>query len=258
MDNEEIQSVLDSPEFQQRVLSQFMETWVSPEVTKRQIQGELEKPLILTKAQIIFFPDERAPEIRINSEVKAGLKVKVKPEYDFNDGDLVYSHQIEEIQELYLDQEDDPDCGYIILLNLGGTWILKFDFRYNNALSKQHLLAARQFLAAAKFSMEQQNWIAFIDVLFSAVELTAKAQLLSYFAELRQNHKHDLIHSRYNLFAHTGNVPENYRDIYNQLWQLRIPIRYLRTEFSLSKEEIDELYNVVSEMIEYTSSRLGQ
>ncbi len=62
----------------QNATRQLMEIFISPEVSRRQEAGELPKPLELHAAQIIFYPDGRKPEVRINSEAKVIGKVKLK------------------------------------------------------------------------------------------------------------------------------------------------------------------------------------
>src|SRR6185436_18074524 len=107
---------------------QFMDTFITPEVMRRQESGELPRPLDLRAAQIIFYPDGKKPAIRINSEVKAIGKMKLKPGIEKDYGDAVYENELEGLEELMLTDEDDPDAGHVTILKLNGTWIMAFDF----------------------------------------------------------------------------------------------------------------------------------
>ncbi len=82
-------------EFGKKVFEQFMELFVLPEVKRKQESGELEKPLDLHGAQIIFFPDNRKPQVRINSEIKGVAEAKLKPEFSKEAGEDVFQHELE-------------------------------------------------------------------------------------------------------------------------------------------------------------------
>lgn len=245
-------------EFGRRVFEQFMDLFVTPEVKKRQETGELDKPLDLRAAQIIFFPDGRKPQVRINSEVRAIAKVKFKPGILKKPREPVFEHELEGLGEINLTEEDDPNCGYATLIRISGRWTIAFDFRYNRALSKKHIETARQFYESADFSFNQRNWSPFIDNLFSAAELSAKSMLLSMpHPNLGKRERHKAIQIRYNEFADVGPVEPTYRDTFNKLSGLRDRARYLKGDISISEDEARRLLDVVKSMIEETSGFVG-
>jgi len=245
-------------EFNRTVFDQFMDLYITPEIQKRQETGELEKPLNLRAAQIIFFPDGRKPQVRINSEIKAFAKVKLKSGIPKKAGEPIFEHEVEGLKEIHLTEGDDPDCGHATLVRIGNSWIIAFDFRYNKAFSAKHLETAKQFCETAEFSFNQKNWAPFVDNLFSAVELIAKSILLSMpDPKFRKKGTHKGIQIRYNRFADMGNVEVTHRDTLNKLSGLRDRARYLKGDTSISEDEARSLLDTVKNMMEYASSRIG-
>ena len=245
-------------EFGSRVFQQFMTLFVTPEVSKRQEAGELEKPLNLRAAQILFFSDGRRPQVRINSEVRAISKVKFKSGISKKAGEPIYEHELEGLDEINLTKEDDPDCGHATLIRIGDRWTIAFDFRYNTELSKKHIKVAEEFCQAAEYSLSQKNWIAFIDNLFSATELLARSILLSIpDPKFRKKSTHTCIQIRYNRFADMGNVEKTSRETLNKLSGLRDQTRYLKADILITEDESIELFENVKSMLEYASANIG-
>lgn len=132
-------------EFSRKVFEQLMDIFIAPEVKRRQETGELDKPLQLKAAQVIFFPDGRKPKVRINSEVKAIAKIKLKPGISKRAGEYISEHEIEGLEKLNL-TEDDPDCGHVTLLQIDDRWTITFDFRYNINFQKSILRQQNNFM----------------------------------------------------------------------------------------------------------------
>jgi hypothetical protein len=248
------------PEIYRNASKHLMDIFVTPDVIRRQENGELPRPLDLRAAQIIFYPDGKKPAIRINSEVKAIGKMKLKPGIEKDYGDPVYAHELDGLEELTLTDGDDPDCGHVTILRLSDTWLMAFDFIYNKSLAKKTIETAKEFIEAAEFSFAHHNWSAFTDNLFSAAELLAKATLLATWSapEFREKTTHPAIHSRYNRFAHLGNVNPLHALTFNKLSQLRYPARYSKEEFSLSESEGQSLLNGLKSMLQETSLFAGE
>lgn len=238
-------------EFAQRVFTQFMDIFITPEVSRRQEEGKLEKPLDLRAAQIIFFPDDRKPQVRINSEVRAIAKAKYKPGITKKVGEPLYEHELEGLEEIKLTDEDDPNCGHATLMRIAGEWVIAFDFRRNKALSKRHIDKAEEFYVSSEFCLGQKKWSPFVDNLFSAAELAAKSILLSMAdPNFRNKASHRAIHSKYNQFARLGNVEPVYRDTFNKLSRLRYPARYLKGPVSITESEARKILDIIKRMIE--------
>jgi len=236
-----------------RLLDQFMNLFVYPEVEKRQKAGQAEKPLNLRAAQILFFPDGRRPLVRINSEIKAIGSVKIaeglpKPQ----PGEPVREDQIESLDEINRPEDDYPDCGHATLIRIRDRWTIAFDFRYNRKLAQKHILAAREFCDSAERCLEHEEWHAFVDNLFSAAELAVKSMFLSMADKTRT---HRSISRRFNRYADLGNIQPAHKKTFNKLYGARDAARYLKREVRITKEEARILLDNVRDIIDSASRR---
>lgn len=245
----------EKEEFGTRVFQQFMDLFVIPEIKRREESGTLKQPFELWSAQIIFFPDGKNPEVRLNSEVKAIGKVKLRVPKAA--GEPILASEIEGLEEVNISDDEDPDCAHATLVRLRDTWRIAFDFRYNKGLSKKHVARATEFYEAAIYSKQKHNWAAFIDNLFSANELLAKALLLALpDPKFREKSSHKAVHSKFNRFASLGNVQVEHREVFNKLSNLRYKARYLEGEIVISESEADDLLKSVESLLKFTKERL--
>lgn len=248
----------NNEEFGRTLFSQFMNLYIVPEIEKRKQNGKMELPLDLRAAQIIFFPDGRTPEVRINSEVTAIGKVKLKTGVSKKAGEPIFENEVEGLNQIYLTDKDDPDCGHATLVRIGDCWIIAFDFRYSKGFSQKHIERAREFCQSAELSFTKRLWSPFVDSLFSAAELAAKSVLLSLpDPKFRLRATHKSIQMKYNRFAYLGNVKPVYRDTLNKLSGLRDRARYLKASFHLDEGKAEEFLRVVKQMIEEASDRIA-
>lgn len=238
-----------------RAFSQLMELLVNPEIKNRQANGSLPEGFQLSKAQILFFPDGTKPKVRLNDEVKALVEFKLKKGISKKRGEFIYENEIDWPRSVKLTEDDDPDCGHALLFKIGSNWFIGFDLRYNKGFSKRNIETAEQFYESAQFSLEKNNLRAFIDNLFSAVELTAKAELLLLpDPKFKKAKKHKSIQTRYNWYVKVGNAQPKYRDALNKLSKLRYPARYLNGKLSISSNEARKLLTAVKSMIDDVKS----
>lgn len=243
--------------FYQTLLNQFLDLFILPEIRRRQETGDLPKPLGLRAAQIIFYADGKKPEIRINSEIKAIARIKLKKGISKNKGDPIHENEIEGLNKIKLTDEEDPDCGHATNLKLGNSWIIAFDFRYNKGLAKKHVDTAKQFFELAEIAFQKKYWSPCLDNLFSASELAAKAELLMISdPKFSKKTTHPDIKKRYNRFANLGNVEDRYCEALNKLTGLRARARYLQGEMPISREEIETLLENVKRMINEATERI--
>jgi uncharacterized protein (UPF0332 family) len=239
-------------EIGQRFFQQMMDIFIVPAIEERQASAVLPRPLVLRSAQVIFFPDGRKPEVRINDEVRAIGQVKMREGVSKNAGDPISEHEMQGLEGLSLPAKEFPGCGHATFVKFGESWITAFDFRYNKDMSRQHLDTATQFLAAAEYASQQEHWSSFVDNLFSAVELTAKATLLLMpDKRFREKASHKAIQLRYNRFADLGNVDPEHITAFNKLYGMRDKARYLKQPFKISCDEASTLTLAVKEMIEW-------
>jgi uncharacterized protein (UPF0332 family) len=239
-----------------KLLDQFLELFVLPELKKRKEEGKLEDSFSLRMAQIIFYPDGRKPQIRINSEVNVLAYAKLKSGISKNKGDPIYSTEIEDLNRFQPTDEDDLDCGHATIVKLSDRWIIAFDFRYNRALAKKHIETAKQFYESAAFSFKRNNCASCLDNLFSAAELASKAVLLLIpDPKSRKKTTHGGIQIRYNKFAELGNVEPKFREALNRLSSLRARARY-HGDVAISEKDIQLLLETVNEMITDATNRV--
>lgn len=236
-----------------KIFDNFMNILIAPELLRRQEAGELPKPLKISYAQVILFPDGRKPQVRVNEEVRALCKIKYKDGIVKKVGEPVFDHEIERIEKVELSPDEDPDCAHVFLALIGGSWFLYFDFRRNEAMSLKFIKVAKEFYNSAEFSLQQGNLAAFVDNLFSAAELSAKAVLLvmyDYKPSLRVKASHPAIQLRYNRFANLGNVLPEYKQTFNKLPGLRDAARYLKRPLNITDKEAHKMLDIVRKMIE--------
>jgi hypothetical protein len=240
----------DEQEFGQKAFRQFLDLYVTPEVMRRQEAGTLPKPLPFDAFQIVWFPDGRPHQVRINrSEVKALLRVEVKEGVTKPPGESLLLDEMETFEGVELTDDDDPDCGHATYMRLGDRWYGQFDAIYNKGLARRHLEVGAEFQKAAEHALAQNHLHAFTDNLFSAAELYAKASLLLLAGSgFREKATHEGIKSHYNKHGHLGNVDTAHAGVLNRLSRLRNPARYLKGTLVLPREEADAMLASVAEM----------
>lgn len=233
----------------QRTFDDLMRLFVTPEIERRQAAGTVPTPLPLRAAQVLLYPDQRRPTVRINGEVKALVGSRLKDGIVKQPGDPVYWHEFADIAEVELTDQDDPDCAHITMLLVRDHWAIAFDFRYGKAKSSKHVDVSRQFLRSAEDAFRRNDWAAFVDTLFSAAELAARAWLLllpdpSFY----KKGTHREIQRRYQRDG-ALNVDPVFIEALNKLSGWRDRVRYLNGHLEVTETEASALLQTVSEMI---------
>ena len=117
----------------------------------------------------------------------------------------------------------------------------------------------REFRATARLDRTREDWIPFVDNLFSAAELLAKANLLLVpDPSFRQRASHKLVHSRFNRFAALGNVAPEHRKTFNRLASLRPQMRYLKQPAAVTPKEAYALLKTVADMLRRQERMVGE
>jgi hypothetical protein len=236
----------EADDFGDRVFQQVLDLWVTPALAKRQAAGELKDGTRIAAIQVIFFPDNRPIEVRINNEVKVLLTV---PDASFTLGQPVYSRDIKAVSDVRL-VDEERDCGHVTILLLPAGSQLFFDFRKNLAASQAHVDAAKQFHAAAQLALDAGHLRPFVDNLFSASELAAKAFLLGNAdPTFRPRTTHDTIRARFNRMAKPGQVHSDKTRTFNTLEGLRRRGRYLDGPFDVEFARAREMLAEIGELI---------
>ena len=123
--------------FESNLLNNLLDTWIVPDIQRRQETGDLEKPTQLRMAQIIFSANAQKPIVRINDEVRgrASFKLKEGLSQPVAAGDPINWEQIEELDSFQLDPEE-RDNGHATIFSFNKKWLITFDFIYNKNRSR--------------------------------------------------------------------------------------------------------------------------
>ncbi|MFZ0183276.1 MAG: HEPN domain-containing protein [Nitrosotalea sp.] len=239
------------------LLNSVMDIWILPEIAKRKKDKILDDTFILNRAQVILNPKTNSTEVRLNSEVNALLIGVAKRGIKVNEV-APLEDMINEIKEIRLTDRDDPDVGHLTMLQFQGKWIIHFDFRYFKTKLQEFFESAREFLEISKISFEKKKMRAFVDTLFSCVELLATCQIYNMAGkDFEKKRKHRNIQVKYNSFVKIGNFRPEYKDTLNKLSGLRDNARYLKDKFSLDDKLAEEFLKIVEDMLNYTQKRIS-
>lgn len=206
----------------QRTLLDTFNLWINPEVHRRAQAGSLKLPISLSCAQVIF-RGSKAPEVRLNHEVKGSAEVRTAKAV--NAGDPVYLAELLEVQRFELGRED-ADAGHITLFKMqDGSWHLFFYSVQNKLKAAELVESAKQFTSTAEFASANGHVGPYVDNLFNASDLLARARLITH-AHEEEVKKHSTVHSKINQWAKLGNVDKEFVKLFNELAQARDLARY--------------------------------
>lgn len=240
----------------QRTFAHAMALWFEPEIHRRQEAGTAPIPYHLRAAQVILHADIRPNEVRLNEEVLARGRVKLRTGVSKRVGDPIYLHDLEEELSIHLPDSVDPNCGHFTLVLIGNRWYCSFDFRYNKGKASELLDASKEFYLTASEALSAGRRRAAIDNLFSAAELAARAYVISTPLPGDQDgKKHSYVHTRFNMFAKHGNVDKKQLKTFNALSNCRTRARYVDGVLSETTEVISEWKANVEELIEQVKTK---
>jgi len=236
----------------------IMNLWILPEIEKRKNESKKDDPFVLIKAQVIFHPDTKSKSVRLNDEVQATLYAKPKKDSSWKKGDAVYEHQLDSIERIELAKDEDPEAGHVTMIQFKGNWIIHFDFRYYKGKLKQIFNVAQEFYDTAKVCKEKKSFRAFIDNLFSSIELLTICQIYNMVGDkFREKQTHKGTQNRYNAYVNMGNFKPKFKETLNSLSSMRDSARYMKSTFKLTDEESDAFVKVADEMFDYTKKVIG-
>jgi uncharacterized protein (UPF0332 family) len=237
-----------------RVVQQFIDLWIKPEIERRQEIGDLPEDFNLVASQVVM--NFNAPvEVRLNNEIEVVVSGKATENYPSVQGKVPISAALQTIEGIEL-TDADSNAGHFTMLLHKGEWYVAFDFRYNAQHSFEHLEAARQFLDSAKLSLANEQLRVVVSNLFNAVELMAQGELIMHDKTVYQSRKHGLVHGRFNKWGHLGNTSSDYTHLLNKLSSLRDAARYLKKDFNLTSEEAERMVNAAEDMFADLKAKL--
>jgi HEPN domain-containing protein len=239
-----------------RLNAQIWELWVEPEILRRSSQGALAPDFRVHAFQILLASanDGRANTVRLNEEVKA--VAKIRSSQAIRAGEPVYTHDVEAIEEITL-LETEANHAHITGIDLRGTWVVRLDLRYDKKRAEEHLEAANDFLETAIDAGQKGRWRPFLENLFVAAELTAKAELMiTPTSSPKELKDHSKIKGKYMSWARLDNAPKSSSRALAELIKLRAPARYLKGPLSFDPERAAALVAAVREALEWTEQRV--
>jgi uncharacterized protein (UPF0332 family) len=253
-------------EFWDNFIKNVLETWVVPELNRREKKNAVPSDFRLYAVQIVMEPGVARAEIRLNEEVEVAIGVADGSPLSSGDVGTVrdFSSLYPFITSFDLGPDDRPNAGHITLIKNGTGWFAAFDLRYNAQRIAEHVNTAREFLDAAKAALVADRVRVFCADGFTAVELLAKARLLMHPDErLLKSKKHNFVISNYNLQARRGNVDPQFADLLNQLDNLRNLARYPVGSFAIDSthahalaDRAEDMYSEVVRLIPERAKRL--
>lgn len=222
-----------------RTLAQAFELGFQPEIDRRLAAGALKPDFVLWGAQVIMDPDRAAPVVRLNEEVRG--VVTARTDLPVTAGELARPADLEHLVGMSLTDED-PNAGHFTALVHLDRWYVFFDFRYNAGRILNLLQSADQFLEAARLCIDKQLALPAVDNLYDAVQIMAKAILLTTpDRKVMEAKSHGFIETKLNLHGTLGNVARRSVQTLNRLKQLRPLVRYSTESRSVPVEELRDL-----------------
>jgi hypothetical protein len=238
-------------EFAETILSNAFQLWFIPEIERRKQSGEMPLDFQVLAAQVVMDLDGRGPVVRFNEEIKGVLQVEALRKAEH--GEAIDFAEVSKILGIRL-TTDDPNAGHFTAIYHKGTWYVFFDYRYNAERIRGHLAVARQFLELADTALQKQYVNAFVENLFSAVEIMAKCRLMIHpDRKVLESRKHGFTATQFNLQGKLGNIPSEFVQLLNRLSLLRPRARYCgEGTLNLEIDEASALYQQAQEMLRYT------
>jgi uncharacterized protein (UPF0332 family) len=236
----------------QTLFEKMTKDWVEPEVIRRRAAGTWSDEDLVYRFQVQFLDDEVA--VRLNDEVKGILEVRaIGP---IEKGQEITEEDFSEIAG-YRPLDQDAHHPHVTGFAHHDEWFLAFQLGQRDPSRFEVLKVGREFLSAAHDAYQDVRLRVFFDTANSAVELLAKAELLSCgpTIELAQNvNSHRALSVAYNLWTgRLGNSDRRFADALNRLAKLRRQARYLTTELAGDKEEAAELLAVLDDMEQHVT-----
>jgi uncharacterized protein (UPF0332 family) len=231
----------------------MVEAYVEPEATRRRAGGEWQEDAEIYRFQVQFL-DNGEVQTRLNEEVKGILTVKATGPIEA--GQAITAADFTEIRDYRLPDEH-AHHPHVTAFAHNSEWFLSFQLGGRDPDRHEVLAAGREFLAAARDANEAGRLRVCLDCANSAVELLAKAELLSCAPTIEIAQKltsHRTLSQAYNVWSgRLGNSDQRYAKALNRLALLRRRARYLENDLECNPAEVTELLAVLHDMERHVS-----
>jgi len=228
----------------------YLNTWAVPEIQQRKQDGRLPEEFSvehLQAVQVIFNPEEQ-PRVKLNEEVKFQIVEDVA--FGVTESGAVDPIDVQRSEKLEL-TEDDANAEHLPFIRRERIWHFTFGFQRNAQRIRDFIEAAREFLMCATWAHEQRYPRAFVDNLFSAVELLAKALLLVRAPDLDvvRSRRHGFSATRLHLARKEGRVSDAFVKLFDWLSNNRSQARYELPPFTLDRSDADSMLATANEAL---------
>jgi len=224
--------------------------FVLPEVLRRREIGEWSDDIGIYRFQVLLHP-ERQLEVRLNEEI--GGTVEATATRPMEKGEDVVLEDISGVKG-YKPMLDDEGVPHITAFAHRDGWSVAFNFNYRHPRRFEYLESGQQFAETAREALGAERVGVALDNAFSAVELLAKAELLSCHPTIEaalSSHSHGGVATPYSLWARLENTDPRFVRLLYRLQELRPAGRYLNKELALKEGELEELFERLGEMEEH-------
>lgn len=229
------------------------EIWVTPEVERRRHAGTWGEDDVVYRFQVQFLEEDEVV-VRVNDEVKGILTVKATGPVE--KGQEIYMEDFSEISGYQLPDEY-ADHPHVTAVFHHETWFMSYQLGHRDPSRHEVLAAGREFLSAADDDLQAHRLRPFFDNANSAVELLAKAELLSSAPTIeiaRECGSHRTLSQAYNVWVgHLENGDRRFSDALNRLAKLRRQGRYLTTDLEADEDEANGILAVLRDMERHVS-----
>jgi hypothetical protein len=232
------------------LLQQYFELWLRPELETRALDR---KPEEIDRSPVIFKPGQR-PKVLIGDE--AQMIVRGQSTRAIEVGEQVTEADLEAIEGL-VPHDIDPNAGWIGFVRFKNVYTIAFDFRQRKGKAQKMVELAEEFLAAARLAVANNLKAPTVDLLFSAAELAAVAQLTV--SPHKPPKAHDTRKEWFETWVERGNAPSDHGKALADLAKARPPARYGQGSVPpLSDADLDRLVDQVTDMVEYVKEITNQ
>jgi uncharacterized protein (UPF0332 family) len=222
--------------------------YVEPEIARREAASEWSDGTAVIRFQVQFLDDGEV-RTRLNDEVGGYLEVKATG--PFEEGQLITAGDFSEIVGYRLPDEH-AHHPHVTAFQHHASWFLAFELGGRDPARHDVVSAGREFLAAAHDALASGRLRVCLDNAHSAVELLAKAELLSCAPTIevaQQSSSHRTLLQAYNIWSgRLGNSDQRFAQALNRLAKLRRKARYLSSDLDCDVSDAEKLLSVLDDM----------
>jgi uncharacterized protein (UPF0332 family) len=237
----------------QRIIDQFLELWINPELGRRREAGSLDGLGPIYIAQVLFHDDKPSPEVLFNDETRVA---RVQADAIAIDPAATQKHPADAVVLPVRLTDADPNAGHVTMVHTAHGWICSFDFTRNVGRSREIYFAAREFYSTAYAALESDHFRSVVENLFHAVELAARGLLMLHNSQLVAASTHKAVKSAFNNWGRFGNVEKRYTQLLNILDSHRGACTYLKATPTVTRDLLESLVEQTRDLLDLLDERL--